>query len=51
MDLLLYTLPNNGSFTIYVTFFFPLSQTEARRRRDRMVNGFTTTCAIIAYHH
>ena len=22
-----------------------------RRVRDRMVVGFTTTCAIIAYHH
>jgi len=22
-----------------------------RRRRDRMVVGFTTSCAISAYHH
>jgi hypothetical protein len=24
---------------------------ESRRGRDRMVVGFTTTCAISAYHH
>jgi hypothetical protein len=24
---------------------------EGRRGRDRMVVGFTTTCAISAYHH
>jgi hypothetical protein len=24
---------------------------KGRRGRDRMVDGFTTTCAISAYHH
>jgi hypothetical protein len=28
-----------------------LSKHRGRRGRDRMVVGFTTTCAISAYHH
>jgi hypothetical protein len=28
-----------------------LSLIRGRRGRDRMVVGFTTTCAISAYHH
>jgi hypothetical protein len=28
-----------------------LEASEDRRGRDRMVVGFTTTCAISAYHH
>jgi hypothetical protein len=30
---------------------FPLKRTYGRRCRDRMVVGFTTTCAMSAYHH
>ena len=29
----------------------PKSAPKGRRGRDQMVVGFTTTCAIIAYHH
>jgi hypothetical protein len=42
-----------------MTFTFPLSfvitdeiySARDRRSRDHMVVGFTTTCAISAYHH
>ena len=42
-----------------MTFTFPLSfvitdeiySARDRRGRDHMVVGFTTTCAISAYHH
>jgi len=34
----------------YLTLFFPLIQGD-HRRRDRMVVGCTTTCAISGYHH
>ena len=31
---------------------FPISyDSEGRRDRDRMMVGFTSTCAISAYHH
>jgi len=34
-----------------VLLLFFLSTVRGRRGRDHMVIGFTTTCAISAYHH
>jgi hypothetical protein len=37
---------------VYIVVKYTLiSQKENGSRRDRMVVGFTTTCAISAYHH
>ena len=39
--------PNFGCCQLYIN----LINSRGRRGRDRMVVGFTTTCAISAYHH
>ena len=58
-------LASNLIFYVYINEIkdvFKYNQTEGKRciiiitssfggRRDRMVVGFTTTCAISAYHH
>ena len=36
---------------MYVSWIFYLLNVLKRGHRDRMVVGFTTTCAISAYHH
>ena len=39
-------------FSIFVlSFVFLLLCSRSRRGRDRMLVGFTTVCAISAYHH
>jgi len=39
--------PKNPIFILYIALFFQMT----RSRRGHMVVGFTTTCAIGAYHH
>jgi hypothetical protein len=39
----------NANFN-YIFYEFS-KETRGRRGRDRMVVGFTTTCAISVYHH
>jgi hypothetical protein len=41
----------NGQFTRTMNIHNLLFFWGGRRGRDRMVLGFTTTCAISAYHH
>ena len=38
-------------FFIYLKYFVRSSMISGRRGRDCKVVGFTTTCAISAYHH
>jgi len=35
----------------YTNYIHHVNRRWGRRGRDRMVVGFTTTCAIIAYNH
>ena len=51
--ILIYLLIRNVHTFIQQNMYFinPKKYMHSWRRRGRMVVGFTTTCAIIAYHH
>jgi len=42
---------SSSKAVLVVWLFSPSNGTRGRRGRDRIVVGFTTTCAISAYHH
>jgi len=46
-----HTLMSDIAYTIIFTYLFIKNVFRGRRGRDYMVFGFTTACAIKAYHH
>ena len=51
MNVLISDIRSQHFYKIFLAYISEEADFEGRRGRDRMVVGFTTTCAISAYHH